>query len=353
VVFEDDLLLNEGEKIQFSQSELLDVSAPPRKFKRSHFRRGSNIWHGKVTLGQPHIFQIENAKYDPRTEFWYDEENKIIDNVPGRSENIHLLYRNSPYECIDEGNILEFELALALLPSSNYWGWLHNQLTQLQAFEEFLSVNNSTPKILINSGAPKYVKQSLLALGYEDYVVECDPTSNIHVRRLLASSNRFPRNKFQSNYVKQKLVSPLAANWLRNKFAQELNLKEYEKQDKIIISRADVGMRRISNFEEIEEFALSYGFKTYELAELDFSEQFKLFYSANQIMGIHGAGLTNMIFSKDCHIIEILNAQRKPSFFYLSQCLPVTYECVSGKIIKDDVSSKNNDIFVNVTDLNL
>jgi capsular polysaccharide biosynthesis protein len=350
VNFENDLLINNEDIIQFSQPEMLNIQTPPKEFKVSHFRLGSNIWHGNVSLSQPHIFEIDNANYDSKTKFWHDEQNRIIDNVPGRSENIHLLYQDRPYEFTCQENLLEFDVAFALLPSSNYWGWLHNRLTQLQALDKYISVNGFVPKILIHKGAPNFVKQSLEIMGYGEHIVECDPASNIRVRKLVITSSRFPRNKFQSNYVKQKLVSPLTAQWLRKKFSQKLNLDDDNVENKIIVSRADVGTRRVANFDEIEQFAASNGFETYELANLDFAEQVRLFYSASQILGIHGAGLTNIIFSKDSHVIEILNAEKKPSFFYLSQCLPVTYECVSGKIVDSNIHSKNKDILVNVDD---
>jgi hypothetical protein len=73
------------------------------------------------------------------------------------------------------------------------------------------------------------------------------------------------------------------------------------------ISRNKVDRRSIENENELYESLKNIGFSIYYLEDLTFAEQIKLFRSSQIITGIHGAGLTHLIFCEPGTYIHEIN----------------------------------------------
>ena len=58
---------------------------------------------------------------------------------------------------------------------------------------------------------------------------------------------------------------------------------------------ANKNIEEVKNFLEIKNI----DYKCLVLEHIDFKEQVKYFYNADMIIGVHGGGLTNCIFSKE------------------------------------------------------
>ncbi|MFC2176239.1 DUF563 domain-containing protein [Bacteroidota bacterium] len=108
-----------------------------------------------------------------------------------------------------------------------------------------------------------------------------------------------------------------------NKMA--LGKVKIDKPRNIIISRGQAYHRRIVNEEAICNLLPKFNFEIVVLEHLSFLEQMNLFANANIILGLHGSGLVNMLFSKNPLIIEFFpstRANRDAFYFYqLSQAL--------------------------------
>jgi hypothetical protein len=121
---------------------------------------------------------------------------------------------------------------------------------------------------------------------------------------------------------------------------------------RVLISRADVGRREIANRDEVEAYLAARGFVTYELARMSFTEQAALFAQAEHVVGVTGAGMTNMLFSEDCVYSIIYGDVLGPSFYYLAQCLPVEFNPITGESVKiDDKGRFNWPIYIEVPTL--
>ena len=57
-------------------------------------------------------------------------------------------------------------------------------------------------------------------------------------------------------------------------------------------------MRSVSNENEVKRYLLKNNFISIKLGEIKFSEQVDLFYNADCIVGLHGAGFANLAFCK-------------------------------------------------------
>lgn len=103
---------------------------------------------------------------------------------------------------------------------------------------------------------------------------------------------------------------------------------------KIFMKRASHIKRALSNTREIEELMLQSGFEIIDNDNLSFEEQVAIYKEARLVIGIHGAGLTNLMFRYpfDMHFIEIFPANSiPPHYFWLCNELGFRYSCVVGE----------------------
>ena len=76
---------------------------------------------------------------------------------------------------------------------------------------------------------------------------------------------------------------------------------------RLFISRDDAGSRLILNWPEIMPILLAWDYEIVRLSDLSVMQQIELFASAAYVVGVHGAGLTNVIFSlPGLRVLEIL-----------------------------------------------
>ena len=75
---------------------------------------------------------------------------------------------------------------------------------------------------------------------------------------------------------------------------------------RLFISRADAGRRRILNEEALYPGLKERGFEIVSLGGRSLTQQMTLFHNAQYIIGAHGAGLTNLLWSRDLRsVIEL------------------------------------------------
>lgn len=101
---------------------------------------------------------------------------------------------------------------------------------------------------------------------------------------------------------------------------------KYDFSPKIFISRADTSLRQMTNEDEIFALFEPLGFVRYTLSKLSWIEQAALFAQADCIVAAHGAGLANLIFSREgTKLVEIFQHSYDTSFFNLAQTMKTQY----------------------------
>ncbi|MEA5534720.1 glycosyltransferase family 61 protein [Crocosphaera sp. XPORK-15E] len=99
------------------------------------------------------------------------------------------------------------------------------------------------------------------------------------------------------------------------------------KINRIFISREKAKNRRIINEDKLLEIIAKYGFKKYCLETLSVEEQIELFYDADSVIAPHGAGLANLIFSRQVNVLELFAEPKVlPHYYYLCQALDHRYD---------------------------
>lgn len=104
----------------------------------------------------------------------------------------------------------------------------------------------------------------------------------------------------------------------------------YESPQKIYISRSNAAIRRICNEEQLVEFLRDRGFVIVHLEKMPVHEQARYFNQASMIIGPHGSGFANLIFSKpNTTIIEIdhglIGSEQRSFYKHMSKLMNCPY----------------------------
>jgi hypothetical protein len=152
---------------------------------------------------------------------------------------------------------------------------------------------------------------------------------HIHVKNMhLIKTSEYDVNKL-------KLIADEVLSKLNNTKSQNL---------KLFINRKKSTGRTIANFKELEPILIKHNYIILYLEDITIREQIEYFSRATTIIGIHGAGLTNMIFSyrNNPKILEITASDFIPTHYYwLANSFEFSYKLYLGGKLQL-VNSKNN-----------
>jgi capsular polysaccharide biosynthesis protein len=118
----------------------------------------------------------------------------------------------------------------------------------------------------------------------------------------------------------------------------------------IYVSRSKAKGRFITNEREVIDVLASLGFKTIYFEDYSLEDQIKLTYNCKNLIGLHGANLTNLMFMKfDSNILELRNeGDIKNNYYYsLASSFSLNYfylQCKSNATENDQTFNINVDI---------
>lgn len=215
-----------------------------------------------------------------------------------------------------------------VFPMFSYYHWMVEYLPKLRLLELYSQKTGETPKILVNTDPQRYVPETLELAGYpSDECIRWDG-------KLLAPDKAIipvhREHKFDYDSPSQSSYHPSWRDfrWVRRRMRSEISSESEKSARRVYISRqeADRG-RKIMNYDEVMAELETHGFESYQLETLPFKSQVELFKQAEVIMGVHGAGLTNIIFADDPLVFELFpQSVVKPHFYFLSSMMGCEYE---------------------------
>lgn len=138
-------------------------------------------------------------------------------------------------------------------------------------------------------------------------------------------------NHFQGAHHARDRLSLDIYNELSNRIKSNIsNLQSYPPT-KLLLSRRRAKERRLLNENEILATLKPFGFRLVVLEDFPLTEQIKLFSNATHVVGVHGAGLTNLLFASDAYVLEIHVIEHgiRPEYFQLSTIRNLHYSFVA------------------------
>lgn len=206
--------------------------------------------------------------------------------------------------------------------NSGYYHWTVETLNRLEGVERYVEETGDRPKLIVGPDPNRFQLETLELLGYdEDDLIRWDQRYRT-VDRLVVPSMRREYNLGS--------VSPVAYHWLcdqmRTAADDEVPDAAEKFSNRVYISREDAPRRQVRNEDEIVDVLKTYGFETYVLSDHSVAENVQLFAQADVIVGPHGAGLTDIIYSSDATVIELFRSNDvRPTYYVLSEHLDHSY----------------------------
>ena len=222
--------------------------------------------------------------------------------------------------------------------SAEYFHWFTDALTRLKAIEYGLprtTINNDEiqlPCIILPLAYQnkEYINSSIELLGYKPFYY--NPKKRLHVDRLISCTHTAPMGNYNSSVIKD----------LSNSLTKCINTVEVEK--KIYISRSKATKRKIINEAEVIELLLAHSYEIHNFEDYKFLQQLEIMRSVKCLIGLHGAGLTNMLFMpQGGSIVELRNEgdSHNNCYFSLSSSLNQNYFYLTNKGDRKDTNSVN------------
>ncbi len=281
-------------------------------------------------LLRKYVLQVENCIIEPEYGWGICEaDNRLVfDSVSNNSwiETYHpsyIKYRKNKDKAISYPDLI----SINLIPGgeNNYWHFLHDLLGQVALAKKVLPGN--IPFLISKTLAEKpFFKSALLQSSYLSqctWVIRDDKYYRADMAYFLQT---MPNSNEQFLAVREIL---------------QVNDSDKNKERKIFLTRSKKRIRFVSNKTEIEDLARRYHYEIVDADDLTLQQQITLFGETKYLIGIHGAGLTNVLYRKNAslHLLELLPQDYlQPHYFWISKGMGHSYSCLVGSRIKYDTS---------------
>ncbi len=213
----------------------------------------------------------------------------------------------------------------------NYSHWLFDVLPRLALCEKILSLTE-IKYFLFPNLEKKFQKETILALGLNyKKCLSSKKFRHISSNKIIVTDHPYCLN----NDATQDIMNiPLwISKWLINKFSK-FQIKNQNLPSKIYIDRSDSetdtkNMRKILNETELLNLLEKNDFKKIKLSKISFEKQVQLFYNADIVAGLHGAGFSNIIFCKsNTKIVEFKNSDQVKQYENLAIKNQLNYKSI-------------------------
>ena len=202
----------------------------------------------------------------------------------------------------------------------NYYHWLIDYLPRLMLVEGMVEFDHC--RLVLNDQLAAHQQQALALL-------DVDPQRWMTLG--LDQAITAPRVVVPTLMSNNTVCHPVVPRMLRRAFTASGR----GGPKRIYLSREDAANRRLSNEEEFVSLLSRHGFEKRVASGMSFQQQIDLFAGAEVIVSVHGAGLTNMVFSAPgTQVIEVGLHDFRPTFMLvLAQVCQIKHEFVSASLL--------------------
>jgi tetratricopeptide (TPR) repeat protein len=281
------------------------------------------------------LYKAENLKCDTSDWAYYDDKNIFMNHkVTGKYFEFLMCYsiHDKAYiqECFPEITIEE--PCLLLGGSDNYYHWLIDYLPRLGILDYHPELRDLP--IYMNDRPGSFIQDSLKAIGIDPSRIKTVPMGRIATLKQAYIAHVPGRPTYDNGEPVWMKPNPNMYNveFLRRHFLKDI--PEPKKKKRYFISREKAQFRRCINEARIFEIAQEHGFEKLFNEGKSFMEQIQSYAEAEAIIGPHGAGFTNMVFSpKGTKIIEMFPLNREQDFYeVIAKQLDMPYIKLEGPI---------------------
>lgn len=230
----------------------------------------------------------------------------------------------------------------------NYYHWLIEIVPRLFLLKDLAPQTT----LIIHSRIKPFHKEILSFFGFKTIFFLNENELALAEKVTFPSYNRSDKKYRLHNYLSEpgmnKTLLQKTSEWIVSKTAGQTT----ETYSKIYISRDKAMHRKVLNEAELTSFLSAEGFTTVYMEDHDFGKQVNIINNASVIVGVCGAGLSNILFmKKNASVLNLIHKDVEEfCFFNLANAMDVNYAHVSCEG-NSKPNSAFNDIIVNLNDL--
>lgn len=232
-------------------------------------------------------------------------------------------------------------LAYESWSAQNYYHWICDFLPRLLLLRQYYPTCN----LLLPDMLPAFAQDTLTYLGFHDLL-------------FIGKQDVFKFDKlvFPEAVASGGLHDPQLIQQVRYELLQSVKLPaaHLSKSKRLYVSRARANRRKPRNEEQVVSLLRQYQFATVYLEDYSFAEQVELLRDAEILVGMHGAGLTNLLFlPKGAQVVEFMNMESMNlCYYHLASAVGIQYSCILCKpIIEPTIDPNHFDIVVDLAQL--
>lgn len=278
------------------------------------------------------VFQIYKGKIfidSSEEKYFYIKDNSILKKLSidtKKLNNNSNIFKFGITKFLKKKNFNVISIISGRDAKNNYYHWLIDVLPRIFILSDKIKKNKFN-NILVPNYEKKYQIESLKCF----FIKANTNFINLSKNKYLQFSNIiFSSNNSDFEFYNYDLLKKL-----QNKILNYIRVKKiYPKNcfDKIYINRIDSNKKKdrfLINENELTLKIKKKGFKCLTLSNYSFYEQAIIFNNAKIIIGLHGAGLANILFAKkNTKIIELTTGEWPNMYYKLSKCLKLNYKKV-------------------------
>lgn len=274
----------------YSQSEL------KKKIRNAPAKYTKRIEGGNVALiSNGRVWGQNGAIFTPDNKMIWDVSMEFVGN-----QSEHSIFKVEELPPISE--YYENVADLTHVGSKNYYHWMFDNIPRIHLIQASgFNVENYIVNLHDNYLSFQHDTLSHLGIPMEK-IIKTHPHLHLKTTNLIVPSQTTWPTKWAFDY-------------LRNAFSP-WNYHDHTPYKRLYIRRT--GVRRILNEEQLIDLLTKYHFTIVDLEHKSIFDQIHLFANADVIVGPHGAGLTNLVFSKPgTKVLEIFPPQYVYPYYWL------------------------------------
>ncbi|MBD1846783.1 glycosyltransferase family 61 protein [Cyanobacteria bacterium FACHB-63] len=217
----------------------------------------------------------------------------------------------------------------------NYYHWLYDVLPRIKLCESVVDIDE-VDHLLVPDLCYRFQSETLNLLSLKNSLISSAKVQHLCAEQLIVTDHPNPDFANPPRWI---------INWLRETFLPKANL-DLKFNQRVYIERGDsVNGRRLLNEHQVFAFLEQQGFSRYRLSDLSVLEQICLFHQAEIIVGVHGAGFTNLTFCRsNTKVIELFSQEYTPIVY---EQIAKHNHLVYTSLITDDIEASESPLTAN------
>lgn len=231
--------------------------------------------------------------------------------------------------------------------NSGYAHWPSEVLAKFRAIENS-DIDTAEVQFIVPPDLNDWQRESLELIGYPVRTV-----NQIEYEHRLTSQTVVIPSTSELLWTGPPYVSPSEIEWIREQVLSQTKRKVSHYGKRLFVSRVDANKRNIVNRDEVLDALSHFDIDVIIPGKLSYSEQVTVFSRAELIVGPHGAGLTNIMYSQEATVVELLIEDIKNKHYYvLSNLSNLQYDYVWCERQKDEQTpQRHSNMIVDIEEL--